>query len=128
MEQQELMMELYKAQAQTKEIEEKTRLVEQQLVELSRFSNNLEELNNRKEKEILASIGKGVYIKSDIKEDKLFVDVGSGVLLKKSISEAKEVVKDQTEKLIVMKTQLSDEAETINAEMKKLVEEAEKNK
>jgi prefoldin alpha subunit len=128
MEQQELMMELYRSQEQSKEIEEKMKIVEQQLTELQQFSNSLEELNENKSKEMLASLGKGVYIKSKVQEGKLFVDVGSGILLRKSITEAKEVVKDQVKKLGEMKIQLVSEGEALHDGIRKLVADAEKAK
>jgi prefoldin alpha subunit len=128
MEQEELMMELYKAQQQSKDLEEKMKMVEQQLTELQHFSFNLEELKNKKENEMLASLGKGVFIKTEIKDDKLFVDVGNGVFLRKTLDEANEVVADQIKKLSEMKLQLAEENESINVGVRKIVEDAEKTK
>ena len=77
----ELLMNLEKASQQSREIEEKLKVVEQQVAELESFRVSLDALKNSDEKEILASLGRGVFVKSDIKDEKFFVDVGSGIFV-----------------------------------------------
>ena len=121
----ELIIKLQETHRQSQEIEEKFKVVEQQLDELQKFASSLEDLDKNSNKEILASLGKGVYIKSDIKDEKLFVDVGSGILVRKSIEESRQVVEEQSKKLNEMKIQLVAENETIAEKMRGLIEKVE---
>ena len=110
-----------------KEIEEKLNLIEQQLSELEKFKSNLATLDESKEREFLASLGKGVFIKSEIMDKILFVDVGSGVLIKKTTTEAKEVVEDQMKKILEIRIELQKQIELINRELQNLIKEIEKS-
>jgi prefoldin alpha subunit len=118
----ELILKLQEYHGRSKEIEEKINLVEQHINELGSFGNNIDELEATQEKEILASVGKGVYIKSEIKDKKLFVDVGAGILIRKDIKEAKDIVEKQVKKLIEMKQDLHMQFSAIDAEMKSIIE------
>lgn len=121
----ELMHELEEVNRESQELEEKLKIVDQQLGELKDFLAALEELSNSKEKEILASLGKGVYLKSNLSEENLFVEVGSGVLVKKSMSETKEIVEQQTSRLNALRTQIISENADINNRMQNLLNELE---
>ena len=122
----ELILRLQEAHQQSKDIDEKYQIIEQQISELQKFELTLEELEKNESKEILASLGKEVFIKSDIKDDKLFVDVGSGILLKKSIAEAKKIIEEQSKRINKIKIQLIAEKENLSEKVKSLIEEAEK--
>jgi len=124
----QLMLRLQQIQSEGKEIEEKLQIVDQQVKELSQFSEGLKEFGKEKEKsnEILASVGKGVYVKSEMKEDSLFVDVGSGVLVKKSIDDTKQVVEEQLKKINEMKIHFGTQQEALNEELRTLIEEFQK--
>jgi len=122
---QELMFELEGLNRQSKDNEERLKIVEQQILELKSFENNLGELENNKNKEVLASLGKGVFIKADLKEEDLFVEVGSGILVKKSLGDSKKIAEQQTKKLLEMKNQLLSENESISEKMKTALEKIE---
>ena len=118
----ELLMNLEKASQQSREIEEKLKVVEQQVAELESFRVSLDALKNSDEKEILASLGRGVFVKSDIKDEKFFVDVGSGILVRKDAEESRRIVSEQIDKLNEMRIQLIAENESIGNELKLLAE------
>jgi prefoldin alpha subunit len=119
---QELMFELEGLNKQSQENEERLKIVEQQIAELQGFEKNLGELETNKNKEVLASLGKGVFIKADLREEDLFVEVGSGILVKKSLGDSKKIAEQQNKKLLEMKTQLISENESISEKMKKALE------
>src|SRR3989344_8487600 len=121
----ELVAKLYELYQYSKESEEKLKIIEQQISELLRFEFSLEDLEKNKSREILASIGKGVFIKSDIKENKLFVDVGSGILIRKTGEETKEIIREQNKRIGEMKMQLIMEKESVDREIANLVGEIE---
>ncbi len=117
----ELVARLYDFYQHSREAEEQLKIIEQQISELQRFEFSLEDLEKSKTKEILASIGKGVFIKSDIKEEKLFVDVGSGILIRKGMEEAKDIIREQNKRIGEMKIQLMMEKESVDREIANLV-------
>jgi prefoldin alpha subunit len=119
---QELMMELEELNRHSKDNEERLKIVEQQILELKSFESNLGELESNKNKEVLASLGKGVFIKADLKEEDLFVEVGSGILVKKSLGDSKKIAEHQIKKLLEMKNQLLSENESISERMKTALE------
>lgn len=97
---------------ESQEVEQQLNFVVQQINELEVFSKNLEDLQNQKEKEILASLGKGVYVKAKRNgEEKIFVEVGAGVVLKKSILETREIIEGQIKKFKNARIQLSQQLE-----------------
>lgn len=118
------MMKIQEANQKSENINQQIEVVDQQTKELKAFKNGLENLGNSEEKEILASIGKGVFIKSEIKEKNLFVDVGAGIFVRKGFEETIKVSEDQIKKLEEMKLQLTYELSILNSELELLIENA----
>ena len=124
----EVILKIQQLQEQGKIVEEKLQIIDQQASELSGFGISLGELEKNKSKEMLASLGKGVFIKSNIVENKLFVEVGSGVFVRKGVADAKKIVEDQSKKINEMRMQLLAERKSIVESAQELMEEAEKTK
>jgi prefoldin alpha subunit len=80
--------------------------VSQQISELEEFKNNLKFLKDAKNKEMLASLGKGIYLKSSCQDDNFFVNVGAGVVVKKTPKETAEIITSQIKNLHEAKTSL----------------------
>jgi len=119
---------IYRAQMLQKESEESERnlqMVEEQISELELFEKNLGELKDSKGKEMLASLGKGVYIKSDIKEEKLFVEVGAGVVVRKTREETKKTIELQIGRLKEVRIQLIGQLEEFKMSFGEMVREIE---
>jgi prefoldin alpha subunit len=123
---QELMMKLEMTHRQSQEIEEKAGIIDKQINELKVFEQSLIGLKDTEEKEMLASLGKGVFVKSDIKDKELFVEVGAGYLVKKSPEETATVLNGQVARLGEMKMQLEMELERVNGELQQMMGELEK--
>ncbi len=93
---------IYKAQAVQKEIQEMeghANLIERELGELHQFKKDLESLEKSPHREVLSSLGKGVFMKTEMKEKELFVEVGAGVIVKKTPSQTREVIDSQIKKI-----------------------------
>ena len=118
---QELLWRLEQSHQKLKDLEEKLSIVVQQIIELENFGESLEEIKTNEGKEILASLGKGVFVKSEIKDKKLFIDVGSGTLIRKDLGETQKVLRDQVSKLENMKVELESGMETLNQEVSTLI-------
>jgi len=121
----EIIMKAMQFQKKAEETEKNLEFVEEQINELEEFKKNLENLENSKEKEILASLGKGVFIKSEIKDKELFVNVGAGVVIKKSLNGTKKVIEEQIKKFLNARIQLNSELETYRQELVRLINELE---
>ena len=103
---QETLMQLAELEQQMNQLEQRLALIDQQAVEMQTLELNLDQIAKGKEKQILAGLGKGIFIKANLEDKnnkKLIVDVGSNVLIKKSIPEAKEIIKEQIKKIFEFK-------------------------
>ena len=122
--QQELMFNLSMYEQQIKQLQEQQQAVEQALVDSSSLSLNLENLKGGKDKEIVASIGKGIFAKAVLTSEDLLVDVGGKNLVKKSIKEAQELINKQVVRLEEIKQELDKNLNDINSELMKMFLEA----
>ena len=76
------------------------------------------------EKEILASLGRGVYIKGKIEDNKkLFVEVGAGVVLKKTPFETRNIIEEQIRRFEEARMQLLGQLHLYKEEFGKMVKE-----
>ncbi len=97
---QELIVQANLMEQQARELEGNLQIIDNQINELEQFLDGLGFLIKTRNKEILASVGKGVYVSSKIeKMDKLFVEVGAGVVVQKTPEDTAEVVKNQISRL-----------------------------
>src|SRR3989338_1087208 len=96
----EYLMRLNMLEQRIQKVQEQLMIVEQQRAEISTLSNSLDKIKGKKDKEILAHIGRGIFIKSKIiNNDEIIVDVGSKIFLKKSIDGGKEIIEKQVGEL-----------------------------
>ena len=101
---------------------EQIKIVEQQINEINVFDKELDALENNKDNEILAPLGKSVFafMKPNIAE-KFFVDVGAGYFVRKNINETKRVAAEQKHRLESFKAQLSDEIQNVAVALEELI-------
>ena len=124
----ELIFKASLLQQQSDQIEQKLNLISQQLHELQHFNAELEELSKNRSKEILSSLGKGIFLKTNVSEEKLFVDVGSGVLVRKNFEETKKLIEDQTLKLNQLAEESTKDLQKVNGELSELMSKLESSK
>jgi len=105
-ESQELMMRASLIERHLQELNNRIGYISQQISELEEFKNNLKFLKDAKNKEMLASLGKGIYLKSSCQDDNFFVNVGAGVVVKKTPKETAEIITSQIKNLHEAKTSL----------------------
>ena len=123
---QELIFKLSMFEQQIQQINQQVQAVEEGIIELRSLKNGLGEIKNSNGKEIMASIGKGIFIKAKIISDELNVDIGEKNFVKKSVSETQEIIESQIRKLEGVRIELDENLETLGNEAKKIIEEAEK--
>ena len=115
--QEELMYKLSVYEQQIQQVQQQLEAVEQAIIEMNSLALGFDELIGSKGKEILAPIGRGIFVKTKLDSEELTVDVGGKNFVKKSIPETKKLIIDQVEKLEEVKTELNKNLEEINNEL-----------
>lgn len=110
----EIIQMLGTLNAQHEALQEQSRIVEQQIIELKQFNGELDVLEKQKNNEIIVSIGKSVFAPMQFSgKDNLFVDIGAGYFVRKNFSETKFVVNEQLIKLSELRVYLSSEMDSL---------------
>jgi len=115
--QQELMFKLRMFEQQIKSNQEQLQAIEQAVVDASSLNFGLDDIKTGEGKEVLASIGKGIFIKATLTSENLLVDVGSNKFVKKTVEETQKLIEEQIEKMQQAKAELEGNLEKINEEM-----------
>ena len=97
--QQELMFRLSMYEQQAQQLQQQLQMIEQGIVELGSLTLGLDDLNGANGKEILAPIGRGIFVKSKITSEELIVDIGDKKFVTKNIEDTKNLIKGQILKL-----------------------------
>lgn len=116
---QEQIIQIQLMDQEVNHLNEQLKIVEQNISEMNELIKSLNEIE--KEDDILANLGKRIYIPVKIKEKELIVDVGKGILIRKAIPETKELIKEQVGKLIEGKNQIMERLEILQKEMERLI-------
>jgi prefoldin alpha subunit len=125
MDQGELVMKLGMYEQQIKQIQQQLQLVDQNIVELNALSEGLNSLKGAKDTEIMASIGKGIYVKAKLLSEDLIVDIGERNFVGKSIDEGKDLIATQIKRLGEAQEELGKALEEINGQLTETISSAE---
>lgn len=125
---QEDIIKLQERYQQSQALEEHMEFLNQQSMELQQFDVSLSEIEKSDDNGILAPIGKGIFVKADVKEKDFFVEVGAGVVIKKSLRDTKKVVSEQVSRIGEMKYQIREELEGLGREMQEWMKKIEEFK
>jgi len=117
--QEELMYKLSMYEQQIQQLQQQLQAVEQAIIEMNSLVLGLDELVGKEGKEILAPIGRGIFVKTKLISEDLTVDVGGKNFVKKSVPETKKLIQDQVEKLEEVKNELEGNLEEINSCLEK---------
>ncbi len=121
MEHEELIQRASILQRQSEETEMNLRFINQQISELEEFKEGLQFLETHKGKEMISSLGRGIFVKSSRTEDKFFVEVGAGIVVKKSAGEIREIIEGQVKKFREAKNGLMAELESYAMEFRRMI-------
>ena len=121
--QREMIYRLSMFEQQIHALQEQLGAVENGINDLGSLNLGLDELRGSIGKEILAPLGRGIFVKATVSSEDLRVDIGGKTLVKKSIPETKEIIEEQVKKLAGVKKELGENLEKIDEEMRKAVEE-----
>ena len=118
----EFLMRIQMMQQQAEKLEEQLQAVKQQKEELIDLKESLGKVKG----EFLSSLGKGIFVKSEVKEKDFFVNIGEKVLIKKTPEETQKIIGEQIVKLEEIRNILLGEIDKSNKEMRELIEEIRK--
>lgn len=124
---QEQIMQIQIMEQESNQLNQHLQLVEENLSEMQELKLSLEELEKINNKDILANLGKKIYLPVEIKEKKLIVDVGNKNFVKKTIPETKNIIEDQIKKLLDGKEKITEELEKLQERVNKLMLEIQKS-
>jgi prefoldin alpha subunit len=124
--QQELMFKLSMFEQQIQNIQQQVQAIERAINDLSLLVIGLEDLNGSEGKEILAPIGRGIFVKSKVLSEELIVDIGGGNLISKTIPDTQDIIKKQIEKLEDAREEMNRALEEINGQLTETLVNAQK--
>jgi prefoldin alpha subunit len=127
MNQEELNKKFMQFEQQIRQIQEQIGAVEQAILDMSQIKMGLDEIKGKKGEEIMAPIGRGVFVKAKLLSEDLTVDVGGKNFVGKSIDDTKKLIEEQVEKLKEIKKELEMELEKINQEITAVMVEHEQS-
>jgi prefoldin alpha subunit len=113
----ELTQKFMQFEQQVRFIQEQLEAVDKAILDLDSLNSGLDELIDKRDNEILAQVGRGIYAKAKLISDELIVDVGGKNFVKKSIPSTKEILENQSKKLKGIKGNLTNEMQRIDEEL-----------
>lgn len=123
MNEEELIQRFQVFEQQIMQIQEQLQLVEGGIIELKNLDKGLSELTGKVGEEIMAQIGRGIFVKAKLLSEELLVDVGEKKFVTKTIPETKTILTEQIEKLGEVKEELENQLEEINKDLTKVMME-----
>jgi len=124
--QQELMFKLQMFEQQAQQIQQQMQAVEQAVIDMTSLDFGLSELVSKEGKEIMAPVGRGIFVKAKLISEELVVDVGSKNFVTKTIPQTKELIKGQIDKLSEVQGELEKNLRQIGEEFNNMIMEAQK--
>ena len=101
-------------------------LIQQNINELLDVKESLNEIIKPGTKELLANIGKKIYVPVEIKEKRFLIDVGNKVIIEKSPKEAESIINEQLENLEAGKKSVSQQLDDLHARVQLLLDDVAK--
>ena len=95
---QELMMKFQMFEQKIQQTQQQMQIVEQALIDLNSINLGLNDLKGAEGKEIMAPLGKGIFVKTKLLSEELTVDVGDRTFVGKSIKETQNMIQEQITK------------------------------
>ena len=126
-EQQELMFKLSMFEQQIQHINQQLQAVEKAITDMTSLNLGLGELQGKEGEEILAQVGRGIFVKAKLLSEDLTVDVGGKNYVKKTIPDTQKIIQDQIKKLEGAKEELGKAMEDINGQLTETMMEHQKS-
>ncbi len=131
-EQQELFLKLNFFDQSLKHLQEQLHAVKSGISDLGILNKGLDDIkdlfNNKDnaEKEILAPLGRGIFVKAKLTSDDLIVNVGDKNFVKKDVPQTKEILGNQLKKLEEVQKELEEKIEETDKNLNELLSQVQK--
>lgn len=123
---QEQIIKMQMIEQEAGQLNQQMQMIEQNISEMQNIELSLEEIDKKETKEILANLGKNIYLPVEIKDRNLIVEIGNKKFVKKSIEDTKDLIQRQMVKLVTAKGEISQRLESLQKEVETLMEVAQK--
>lgn len=120
------MYKLQMFEQQMQQMQQQLQAVEQGIIDLGNLNLGLDDLVGKKGKEIMALVGKGIFVKAKLLSEELVVDVGGKNFVTKSIPDTKKMILEQIGKLQDAKEILTENMEKSGADFQEIIMSAQK--
>lgn len=128
MEQQEYFMKMQMIEQEASRIDQQLQVMDQHIADLIAIKSSISEIGTTKEKEIMANLGKGIFVKAEIKTKDLLVNTGRNIFIKKTPEQTIEIIDNQISKLTSGKQEFTGRIMDLQAEMQEIVSQAQSSK
>jgi len=116
------MMQIQMLSEEAEKIEQHVQMIDQQINELQEIRKSVEGIKSGKDnQEILANLGKGIFIKAEVKSKELLVNIGKDVIIKKSPEETIQIIDNQLIRLNEGKEELIARIHDIQLQVQELL-------
>ena len=122
--QQELLFKLSMFEQQIQNLQQQLRAVEEGMIDIGTLKEGLDEIKNSVGREIVAPLGRGIFVNAKLSSDDLIVDVGGRNLVKKSVQETKEIIGEQLKKLEEIRKEINLKLDETDKELTRIISEA----
>jgi len=119
--QDEMMIKFSIFEQQIRQIQQQIEVIERNIIDINSLSSGLNELKGAEGKEILAQIGKNIFVKTKLLSEDLIVDIGGGNFVKNDIESTKKIIGEQIKKLEKIRDELNSALENLSNEMTKMI-------
>jgi len=121
--QQEIIARLGMIEQHMQGLQEQLSSVDKGVMELNQLKFGLDELKGSEGKEIVASIGKGIFVKTKLLSEDLIVDIGNKKLVKKNIEDTQKLIEKQVVNLEEAKKEINNNLDLVSKEAEKLIKD-----
>jgi prefoldin alpha subunit len=121
--QQEIINQLGMIEHQMRNLQEQLMTVDKGIVELGSLNIGLDDLKDSQGKEVIAPLGKGIFVKTKLISEDLIVDIGNKNLIKKNIPETQELILNQIKNLEAAKEEINRNLDIVSQEAQKVMGE-----
>jgi len=124
---QEKIIRINMLSQESENIEKHLEAIDEQSKELENIKSSLENIKENNTKEILTNLGKGIFVKAELKNKELFINVGGNVILKKNPNEGIEIIEAELNKMSDGRKNLILRFEEIREEIERSIAELQAN-
>jgi len=118
----EQLIQMQVLEQEAEALNQQLQLIEQNLSEIKDLGLGIEEIGKKENKDILVNIGKKIYLPVEISDSNLLVEVGEGNFVRKTIPETREIIEEQTERLILGKEDVEKRLEELQEQANELMQ------